>query len=172
MPKKDKFRFLVAAATLGTIAFASWQPASGSHPAIAADKTSPYSPGQSLPVVSRQPSGNTTGSVIIAQAGKQEPDTKELKLRLLSITSPVKTGCDATVAVQTEPGAKCKITLTLKSGPSTASALKPQKSDEKGQVVWTWKVAKNTAAGDWPVEIDSCLKGRKNTIKTTLKIQK
>lgn len=120
------------------------------------------------PAKAQLPPENT----IIAQAPAGAADKNVLKVQLLRITSPVKAGSDATVAVQTDPGARCKITVTYKSGASSCAALKPQKSDPKGQVVWIWKVAKNTAAGEWPVEIDCSLKGRKNTLKTTLKVEK
>ncbi|MGH9549072.1 MAG: hypothetical protein ACRD3W_06855, partial [Terriglobales bacterium] len=102
------------------------------------------------------------------------PATKtDLTVKIVNITSPVKAGSDATVAVETAADANCKITVKLKSGPATAAGLKGQKADSTGKASWTWKVASNTAVGDWPVEVTASMKGSKSASATgSLKVTK
>jgi hypothetical protein len=97
---------------------------------------------------------------------------KDLSLKLDSISSPIKAGSDAKAAITTEPNAMCDITVKYKSGPASAAGLKAQRADKDGKCTWTWKVAKNTAVGEWPVDIKASLKGAKATTSTTLKVEK
>ena len=46
-----------------------------------------------------------------------------LSLQVISVTSPVTHGANATLTAKTTPGAHCTITVNYKSGPSTASGL-------------------------------------------------
>jgi hypothetical protein len=50
-------------------------------------------------------------------------------LVIASLTSPVSRGGNATLSAMTSPGASCSITVTNKSGPSSASVLGPKTAD-------------------------------------------
>ncbi len=105
-------------------------------------------------------------------AAKTADAKKTLDVSITKLTSPIKPGDDATVAIKTDPGALCKIEVKLKSGPSTAAGLKSQRADDKGVATWSWKIAPNAAVGQWPVTINTSLKGAKGTASGTLKIAK
>lgn len=79
--------------------------------------------------------------------------------RISSVTSPVYRGSNATARVTTAAGARCSITVTYKSGPSSAKGLSDKTASSKGAVIWTWKVGSNTTPGRWPVDV-TCSKGR------------
>jgi hypothetical protein len=117
-----------------------------------------------VPALAKGPAAST--------ASKTADAKKTLDLSITKLTSPVKPGDDATVAIKTDPGALCKIEVKLKSGPSTAAGLKSQRADDKGVATWSWKIAPNAAVGDWPVTINVSSKGAKGTAAGTLKIAK
>src|SRR5438552_1367136 len=66
--------------------------------------------------------------------------TQQTEVKLVSLTSPVSPGNDATITITTAPNAKCQITVLYKSGPSKAQGLFPKSADSQGQVSWTWRV--------------------------------
>jgi hypothetical protein len=108
-----------------------------------------------------------------ATTSKVEDSKKSIQATITKLTSPVKPGEEANISIKTEPGALCRIEVKLKSGISKAAALKTQRADDKGVATWTWKIAANAAAGDWPVTIECSLKGAgKGTALGTLKIAK
>lgn len=74
-------------------------------------------------------------------------------VKIRSITSPVRAGANATVVAETTPGAQCSITVTYKSGLSTAAGLHAKQADTNGTVFWTWLVGSRTTPGNWPVAI-------------------
>lgn len=114
---------------------------------------------------------STTTTTSSSTAPAKSEKSKDLSVKIVSMPS-VKAGADATATVQTEADALCKITVKYKSGPATAAGLKAQHADKDGKVTWTWKVSKNTAAGDWPVEITASSKGAKGSASGTLKVEK
>jgi len=118
------------------------------------------------PALAKKSSGGGTPAATTSES------KKDLSLKIVSITSPVKGGSDATVVIQTDPDALCKITVKLKSGPASAAGLKAQHADSTGKATWNWKVAKNTSAGEWPVEITASSKGAKGSASGTLKVEK
>jgi hypothetical protein len=129
--------------------------------------------GTQLATISPAPAKKSSGkdsSSSTASAAKS--DKKDLTVKIVSITSPIKAGADATAVAQTDADALCKITVKYKSGPATAAGLKAQHADSTGKVSWTWKTTKNTAAGEWPVEITATSKGAKGSASGTIKIDK
>ncbi|MBR7083240.1 MAG: pilus assembly protein, partial [Clostridia bacterium] len=72
---------------------------------------------------------------------------------LISLTSPVKAGENATITIQGKPNTKYYITVIYKSGPSDAEELNEKISDSNGVVSWTWKVGARTSAGTWKIVI-------------------
>ncbi|HEY9777665.1 MAG TPA: hypothetical protein V6C81_28130 [Planktothrix sp.] len=117
-----------------------------------------------MPAVAKKSSSSSAQSTA--------PDAQKLSLSLVNITSPVKAGADATATVQTSADALCKINVKLKSGAASSKGLEPTHADKSGKATWNWKVAKNTAAGDWPVEFTASLKGSKASTTGTLKVTK
>lgn len=65
---------------------------------------------------------------------------QQLQLRFVSPPGLVRSGDDATIAVQTDPGAACQISVRYNSGPSDARALRPKTADARGMVSWTWHI--------------------------------
>jgi competence protein ComEC len=77
------------------------------------------------------------------------------------VTSPIKRGSQATASVATTAGAGCNITVTYKSGPSSAAGLDPKSASTDGSVSWMWTVGSRTTAGDWPIDV-RCEHGGEN----------
>jgi hypothetical protein len=80
-------------------------------------------------------------------------------LNIISVTSPVNAGSDATLVAQTTPGAFCTITVYYKSGASTAQGLGLKTADSTGRVSWTWRVGTNTTPGDWLIVVKATYGG-------------
>ncbi|MCL6442943.1 MAG: thermonuclease family protein [Alicyclobacillus sp.] len=74
-------------------------------------------------------------------------------IRLIAFTRHVHPGDEATLEIQTQPGARATIEVDYKSGPSKARGLYPQVADAQGHVTWTWFVGTNTTPGSWPVVV-------------------
>ena len=86
--------------------------------------------------------------------------TTELTLEIVSVTSPVSPGANATLVAKATPGAQCDITVYYKSGPSTAQELYPKTADTSGNVSWTWKVGTRTTPGSWRIVVTASLGGK------------
>jgi len=74
-------------------------------------------------------------------------------LEIVSVTSPVSKGANATLTAKTSPNASCSITVYYKSGPSTAAGLGPKTANASGMVSWTWKVGARTTSGTWRIVV-------------------
>jgi hypothetical protein len=72
---------------------------------------------------------------------------------LISLTSPILHGANATIIVRSKAGAHCSITVYYKSGPSKAAGLGPQIAATNGRCAWTWKVGTNTTPGTWRIVV-------------------
>jgi hypothetical protein len=83
------------------------------------------------------------------------------RVRLVSITSPIRHGAYATLTVSVAPTATCSIAVIYKSGPSHAAGLYPKRG---GRILWSWKVGTRTTPGRWPIVV-SC--GRAGTLRTS-----
>jgi micrococcal nuclease len=81
----------------------------------------------------------------------------KLTLEIVSVTSPVSPGANATLVAKTAPGAQCSITVYYKSGPSTAQGLYSKTADSSGTVSWTWKVGTRTTPGSWRIVVNASL---------------
>ena len=73
-------------------------------------------------------------------------------LKVVSVTSPVSAGSDATLVVSAPTGASCSIVVTYKSGPSSAAGLDSKRA-RGGRVSWTWMVGTRTTPGRWPIAV-------------------
>ena len=77
------------------------------------------------------------------------------QISVLEFTDTVERGDWATLRIQGEPNTEYDITVFLKSGPSSNSALIPKKTDEHGVVEWKWRVYKGTSLGKFKVVVNS-----------------
>ena len=78
-------------------------------------------------------------------------------ITVLEFTEVVERGDRATLRIHGKPNTEYGITVYLKSGPSTNSALVSKLSDEHGIVEWNWKVYKGTATGKFKIVIKSII---------------
>jgi beta-lactamase superfamily II metal-dependent hydrolase len=74
-------------------------------------------------------------------------------LEIMSLTSPISKGANATLTAKTSPNASCTITVYTKSGTSEAAGLGSKTADANGMVSWTWKVGARTTAGTWRIVV-------------------
>ncbi len=101
----------------------------------------------------------------------KSPSTSELTLTIVSVTSPVGPGYNATLIAKTAPGARCTITVYYKSGPSEAAGLYPKDADANGSVSWTWKVGTRTTPGSWRIVVTASLSGKTVSQTTYFTVQ-
>lgn len=77
------------------------------------------------------------------------------EVTILLYTSEVTAGDTATLRICGESNRIYHITLHLKSGISTNSALITKQAGEDGRVEWNWKVSNNTTAGTYRLVVTS-----------------
>ncbi|MBI4332557.1 MAG: family 16 glycosylhydrolase [Chloroflexi bacterium] len=83
-----------------------------------------------------------------------------MPLQIVSVSSPVNQGDEATLAAKTSPGAQCTITVYYSSGASGASGLSPKAADSAGNVSWTWRVGNQIMPGTWRIVVTASLDGQ------------
>lgn len=93
-------------------------------------------------------------------------------LSIISVTSPVSPGQNATLRAITLPNAFCAIDVYYKSGKSEAAGLYPHRADEDGWISWTWKVGTRTTPGRWKIivtasDVDGWFPGETTLSQTT-----
>ena len=74
-------------------------------------------------------------------------------ISLVSLTSPVSRGSDATVSIKGLPNTTYDIDVIYSSGESKATGLEDKTSDSNGNVSWTFKVSSNVKPGTYEVKI-------------------
>lgn len=84
-------------------------------------------------------------------------------IQIISLTSPIDPGAEATLTAKTVPGASCTITVYHKSGPSEAQGLEPKTAGANGMVSWTWKVGASTTPGTWRIVVTATINGQTYT---------
>ncbi|MDP3305775.1 MAG: bacterial Ig-like domain-containing protein [Erysipelotrichaceae bacterium] len=104
----------------------------------------------------------TVMKVVVVTPTPTPDPTESDPIEIVSLTSPVKAGANATIVIKGNPGETYYIEVIYKSGPSKASGLGSKVADSKGKVSWTWKVGINTSPGEWDIEIS----GEEETIST------
>ena len=102
----------------------------------------------------------------VAPAGAQPA----LSVKLVSLTSPVRHGADASIVIATSAGAGCTIAVYYKSGRSRAQGLVPNTADALGRVAWMWRVGTHTTPGVWPIVVGCSSGTRSGTLKTVLNV--
>jgi len=94
----------------------------------------------------------------------------DLPISVISLSSPVAPYDDATLEIQTRPGASCGISVLYKSGPSRAGGLIPQTADSKGRIAWRWRVGSNTTPGRWPIVVTCQKDGDAGELRTSFEV--
>lgn len=112
----------------------------------------------------------TTSTIVSTSATTSTTSNTSTALQVISVTSPVRPGANATLSANTTPGAQCTITVNYKSGPSTASGLQTKTADSQGNVSWTWKVGANTTTGTWQIIVTATSQGSTVTTLTSFTV--
>lgn len=84
----------------------------------------------------------------------------------ISLTSPVKPGSSATLAVTTAAGAICEAEVYYKPGERVDKKIEPIQADGDGDASWTLKVG--SGPGSWPVVVTVSQDGASASAQTTL----
>ena len=100
--------------------------------------------------------------VLVVALALAVPTIASARVRLLSITSPIRHGSYATLTASVSPARTCSITVYYKSGPSHAQGLN-SKRPRNGRVSWTWRVGTRTTAGRWRIVVSCGSAGTLNT---------
>ena len=110
-----------------------------------------------------------TATLVVAPTTTPAPaitPAAPLALALLSVSSPVVPNSDASVVIQTEPGAVCSIAVFYSSGPSQAQGLGQKTAGPDGRCQWVWTVGPNTSEGAYRITLRVELAGRRNQLDT------
>lgn len=119
-------------------------------------KSSESKPYTSVPVVSQpKPAANAPESVSVQ-----------------SLTSPVKSGTNASITVKTNPLSTCQIAVTYNKIVSKDSGLSKHQADEFGMVSWTWSVGTSVPAGTWPVDVSCSYNNKTAKVQAMLQVTK
>jgi len=116
-----------------------------------------------LPVVETPPEVQETPVETQVEAS---PD---LFLDIISVSSPIRHGRDATLVANTLPGATCSIAVYYSSGASSAQGLITKQANSNGSVSWTWRVGSRTTPGSWRIVVTASLNGE--TVRVTTYFQ-
>ena len=98
-------------------------------------------------------------------------DAAGLTVRFKTFPASVARNANATVVVNVKAGATCSISVTYKSGRSTAAGLVSKKASSSGVASWTWKVGSRTSIGAWPVRISCKLGTATGTVTRNLVVR-
>lgn len=120
--------------------------------------TEPPAPVTQPPVVTEAPKP-VTPPPVVTEAPKQVLD-------ILSVTSPIKGGQNATLSAKGKPNTAYDIKVVYSSGESSAKGLEDKTSDANGNVSWTWKVGAKTKPGTYTITVKGG--GETDTIKITV----
>lgn len=83
----------------------------------------------------------------------EKPTDPPIVLEITGVSSVVSPGEYAYVSIQGKPNTDYSITVTYKSGASTAEGLYTKTSDGNGNASWEWKVGTRTSSGTYPIRI-------------------
>jgi hypothetical protein len=92
------------------------------------------------------------------------PATSGATVKRLSLTSPVRAGSYASLAVTVSPKARCTIAVVYDTVVSEAKGLGPKTG---GKITWRWRVGTNTHPGAWPIVV-KC--GKAGTLRTKIRV--
>ena len=80
-------------------------------------------------------------------------ETPKQVLDILSVSSPIKGGQNATLSAKGKPNTAYDIKVVYSSGESSAKGLEDKTSDANGNVSWTWKVGAKTKPGTYTITV-------------------
>jgi len=100
------------------------------------------------------------------QLPEEESQEVTYGISIVSLTSPINRGAQASITINTAPNIQCSIIVYYKSGPSKAKGLEPKNSDGNGNCTWSWKVGARTTPGDWEIVLTAEGVGQKETYFT------
>jgi outer membrane biosynthesis protein TonB len=126
-------------------------------PTTQAPQTEPPAPVTQAPVT--EPPAPVTQPPVVTEAPKQVLD-------ILSVSSPIKGGQNATLSAKGKPNTAYDIKVVYSSGESSAKGLEDKTSDANGNVSWTWKVGAKTKPGTYTITVKGG--GETDTIKITV----
>lgn len=126
-------------------------------PVTQAPETEPPAPVTQAPVT--EAPKPVTPPPVVTEAPKQVLD-------ILSVTSPVEGGQNATLSAKGKPNTEYDIKVVYSSGESSAKGLENKNSDANGNVSWTWKVGAKTNPGTYTITVKGG--GETDTIKITV----
>ena len=121
-------------------------------------ESEPPAPVTQPPVVTEAPKP-VTPPPVVTEAPKQALD-------ILSVSSPIKGGQNATLSAKGKPNTAYDIKVVYSSGESSAKGLEDKTSDANGNVSWTWKVGAKTKPGTYTITVKGG--GETDTIKITV----
>ena len=133
-------------------------------PTTQAPQTEPPAPVTQAPVTEppkpvTEPPAPVTHPPVVTEAPKQVLD-------ILSVTSPIGGGQNATLSAKGKPNTAYDIKVVYSSGESSAKGLEDKTSDANGNVSWTWKVGAKTKPGTYTITVKGG--GETDTIKITV----
>lgn len=138
-------------------------------PVTQAPETEPPAPVTQAPVT--EPPKPTTQSPVTEAPKPVTPppvvtEAPKQVLDILSVTSPVEGGQNATLSAKGKPNTEYDIKVVYSSGESSAKDLENKNSDANGNVSWTWKVGAKTNPGTYTITVKGG--GETDTIKITV----
>jgi hypothetical protein len=92
------------------------------------------------------------GLIAIIVTGLALPAVASARVRLISVTSPVRAGSNASLIVAVVPAERCSIAVYYKGRRAKAKGLYPKRAT-RGRISWTWKVTTATPRGKWPIMV-------------------
>ena len=92
---------------------------------------------------------------ISSELESTEDGEQLLSIEIISLTSPVQSGQNASIEVLGNPNTEYTISVKYSSSISSASGLEPKISDYNGYVSWTWRVGNSVKPGEYSITISS-----------------
>lgn len=142
--------------------------------ACAAPETTPppTAPAESEPVPT-QPAETPAPPKTETEPTTPEPEPEpepELSLEIISVTSPIDRGSEATLMAKTAPRAECSIVVHYKSGISEAVGLESKTADAEGNVSWSWKVGSRTTPDTYRIVVTASSEGKTVSRETQFEV--
>ena len=114
-----------------------------------------------------------SGALIVALLVLAAPVAyaQDVKVKVVSVTSPITAGSKATLTVQTDPNARCTPQVQYRSGTGRAKGLSRKTADDQGMVSWTWLVSSATMRGTWPIHVRCTSQGQQGMVDTSITVR-
>lgn len=101
----------------------------------------------------KPPKSNVKPSTAPKKAEPTKASPTTTKIKLISLTTPVKRGETAEISIKGKPNTEYAISVFYGSGPSKAAGLEKKTSNSSGEVVWAWKVGGSTKSDEYIIKI-------------------